>query len=86
MSENHSDLSELKSVFNPLFSAKIRVLFLRFSNLIIRQFIVSITYIKKSLLADEFLYHPIRDSGYFINNLLPIFYPYGIVPLGTQYR
>jgi len=37
-------LSELKSVFNPLFSAKIRVLFLRFSNLIIRQFIVSITY------------------------------------------
>jgi len=44
MSENHSDLSELKSVFNPLFPAQIRVLFLRFSNLIIRQFIVSITY------------------------------------------
>ena len=43
MSENHSDLSELKSVFNPLFSAKIRVLFLRFSNLIIRQFIDPIT-------------------------------------------
>jgi len=43
MSENHYDLSELKSVFNPLFSVKIRVLFLKFSNLIIRQFIDTIT-------------------------------------------
>ena len=41
--ENHSGLSELKSVFNPLFSAKIRVLFLRFSNSMIRQFIDPIT-------------------------------------------
>jgi len=43
MSENHPGLSELKSVFNPLFSATIRVLFLRFSNSGIRQFVVSIT-------------------------------------------
>ncbi len=47
MSENHSGLSELKSVFNPLFSAKIRVLFLSFSNLIIRQFIGPIIYMIK---------------------------------------
>jgi len=46
MSENHSGLSELKSVFNLLFSAKIHALFLRFSNLIIRQFIDTITYFK----------------------------------------
>jgi len=44
MSENHSDLSELKSVFNPLFPAQIRVLFLMFPNSMMRQFIVSITY------------------------------------------
>ena len=43
---NHSGLSELKSVFNTLFSAKIRVLFLRFSNLMVRQFVVFITYLK----------------------------------------
>ena len=55
MSENHSDLSELKSVFNPLFSAKIRVLFLRLSNLIIRQFIGPITYIRESTLADAIM-------------------------------
>jgi|GEM_PF-3824652 len=47
MSEKHSGLSELKSVFNPLFSAKIRVLFLMFPNSMIRQFIVSITYRKE---------------------------------------
>ncbi len=54
MSENHSGLSELKSVFNLLFSAKIRVLFLRFSNLIIRQFIGPITYFKAGILITFF--------------------------------
>jgi len=44
MPENHSDLSELKSVLKSATSAKIRVLFLCYSNSIIRQFLVSITY------------------------------------------